>query len=180
MVIRHTVLVSTTPPPPESPAGVVGRVAGEAADSDLETPTRAATVVPFPRRSGQPTSDVNAAIADHDDATDDAEDGESPDVVEHRDWAWVEEWREGQEPTPWAPGLAVAAFATLIVGIAVVVLSDGLSSNAVVAVLVNLLVAAGLIPAIWLSRELPVLRWIGLGAAVGVVGGWIVAIGMVG
>ncbi|TKV62302.1 DUF2537 domain-containing protein [Nakamurella flava] len=68
----------------------------------------------------------------------------------------------------------------LVVGIAIVVLSDGLSGNPVVAVLVNLLVAAGLVPAIWLSRELPVLRWIGLGAAVGVVAGWITAIGMVG
>jgi hypothetical protein len=92
------------------------------------------------------------------------------------DWAWVEEWRTGGEPTPWVTGLPLAAFAALVVAVAIWVLSAGLSDRPVVAVLVNLLVAGGLAPAVWLSRGLPVLRWIAAGCAAGVVIGWISAI----
>jgi hypothetical protein len=103
---------------------------------------------------------------------------DDPDTVadERTDWAWVEEWRAGNEPTPWATGLALTVFAALVVGVAVWVLAAGLSDRPVVAVLVNLLVAGGLAPAIWLSRGLPVLRWIGAGAAAGIVIGWISAL----
>lgn len=96
--------------------------------------------------------------------------------IERTDWAWVEEWRAGNEPTPWATGLVLTVFAALVVGVAVWVLAAGLSDRPVVAVLVNLLVAGGLAPAIWLSRGLPVLRWIGAGAAAGIVIGWISAL----
>jgi hypothetical protein len=92
------------------------------------------------------------------------------------DWAWVEEWRAGQEPTPWATGLPLTAFAALVVAVAIWVLSAGLSDRPLVAVLVNVLVAAGLAPAVWLSRGLPVLRWIAAGCAAGVLIGWISAI----
>ena len=37
-------------------------------------------------------------------------------------------------------------------------------------------VAGGLAPAIWLSRKLPVLRWIAAGATIGVVAGWMTAV----
>ena len=67
----------------------------------------------------------------------------------------VEEWRAGNEPTPWATGLVLTVFAALVVGVAVWVLAAGLSDRPVVAVLVNLLVAGGLAPAIWLSRGAP-------------------------
>jgi hypothetical protein len=110
-------------------------------------------------------------------AADDQEDLDS-DPADRDDWAWVEEWRSGQEPTPWATGLPLAAFSALIVGVAIWVLSAGLSDRPVVAVLVNLLVAGGLAPAIWLSRGLPVLRWIAAGCAGGVVVGWVSAIMM--
>jgi hypothetical protein len=92
------------------------------------------------------------------------------------DWAWVQEWREGHEPTPWMTGLPLAIFASLVVAVAIWVLSAGLSDRPVVAVLVNLLVAGGLAPAVWLSRGLPVLRWIAAGCAAGVIIGWICAI----
>ena len=92
------------------------------------------------------------------------------------DWAWVEEWRESGEPPAWAPGLTVAVFTALIVGLAVLVLSTGLSDLPWLAVAANVLVAAGLAPALWLSRRLPVLRWISVGAAAGVVIGWIGAL----
>ncbi len=92
------------------------------------------------------------------------------------DWAWVEEWRAGREPVPWAQGLAVAAFTALLVGSAVWVLSAGLIDRPVLAIAVNVVVAGGLTPAMWLSRDIPVLRWIAAGGAVGLVGGWIAAI----
>jgi hypothetical protein len=95
---------------------------------------------------------------------------------EREDWAWVREWRAGQEPTPWVTGVPLAVFAAVIVGVAVWVLSAGLADRPVVAVLVNLLVAGGLTPAMWLSRNLPVLRWIAAGAAAGIVIGWVGAI----
>ncbi len=113
-------------------------------------------------------TDSSGNIAEQDD----------PDPVDDQrtDWAWVEEWRAGNEPTPWATGLVLTVFAALVVGVAVWVLAAGLSDRPVVAVLVNLLVAGGLAPAIWLSRGLPVLRWIGAGAAAGIVIGWISAL----
>ena len=58
----------------------------------------------------------------------------------------MQEWRAGQEPTPWATGIALAVFSALVVGVAVWVLSAGLADRPVIAVLVNLLVAGGLGP----------------------------------
>ncbi len=90
-----------------------------------------------------------------------------------RDWAWVEEWRGGREPMPWGPGLALALFTGLLVATAVYVLSSGLADRPLIAVAVNVVVAAGLGPALWLSRSLPVLRWIAGGAVLGVVVAWL-------
>ncbi len=100
------------------------------------------------------------------------------DESEPQDWAWVAEWRESAEPTPWATGLPLAAFAAVLAGVAIWVLSAGLADRPVLAVALNLLVAGGLLPAMWLSRNLPVLRWFAAGAAVGVVGGWVAALTM--
>lgn len=100
------------------------------------------------------------------------------DEPEVQDWAWVAQWRESGEPTPWATGLPMAAFAAVLAGVAIWVLSAGLADRPVLAVALNLLVAGGLVPAMWLSRGLPVLRWFAGGAAVGVVGGWIAALMM--
>lgn len=99
--------------------------------------------------------------------------GEDPADEEPRDWAWVEEWREGGEPMPWGPGLAIAAFTAFLVASAVYVLSSGLSTKPLVAIGVNVVVVAGLCPALWLSRGLPVLRWIAGGAAAGVLAAWL-------
>ena len=112
------------------------------------------------------------ADADADDGDGDG-DGDRP-----VDWAWVEEWRAGNEPVPWASGLGLAGFSALVVGVAVWVLSAGLAGTPVLAVGVNLLVAGGLAPAMWLSRGLPVLRWIALGSAIGVLAGWVCALAM--
>ena len=89
------------------------------------------------------------------------------------DWRWVEEWRRGGEPTPWGPGLFLAGFAGLIIGCAVYVISTGLGDNVLLAVGANAIVALGLTPALWMSRALPVLRWVALGGALGTVIAWI-------
>ena len=62
------------------------------------------------------------------------------------DWAWVEEWREGGEPVPWGPGLTLAGFTLILVASAVYVLSSGLWDRPILAIAVNVLVAAGLGP----------------------------------
>ncbi len=103
---------------------------------------------------------------------------EPADDEEPQDWAWVAEWRESAEPTPWATGLPLAAFAAVLAGVAVWVLSAGLADRPILAVVLNLLVAGGLAPAMWLCRHLPVLRWFAAGAAVGVVVGWVAALAM--
>lgn len=121
-----------------------------------------------PTAGGRFTADDINGAADGDNGLDDE--------AEHRDWAWVEEWRSGQEPTPWASGLVITAFSALVVGVAIWVLCAGLADRPGIAVLVNILVAAGLAPAMWLSRGLPVLRWIAGGALIGVIGGWFAAI----
>ena len=95
---------------------------------------------------------------------------------EPADWAWVEEWRAGGEPVPWGPGMAVAGFTLILVASAVYVLSAGLSDRPLLGIAVNVLVAAGLGPALWLSRTLPVLRWISGGAVVGVLAAWLCAL----
>lgn len=104
------------------------------------------------------------------------EDGEidERDVLDQRgDWAWIEEWREGGEPTPWGPGLIISAFVAVLVATAVYVITAGLADRPVFALIANLVVVAGLSPALWLSRGLPVLRWVALGGAAGVVVAWI-------
>ena len=89
------------------------------------------------------------------------------------DWAWIEEWRAGGEPVPWGPGLVLSGFAMALVASAVYVLSAGLSDRPIIAIGVNVLVAGGLAPALWLSRSIPVLRWIAGGAAFGVLLAWL-------
>jgi hypothetical protein len=82
--------------------------------------------------------------------------------------------RQPGEPTPWATGLAVSAVAAVIVGIALLSLSQGLASNGRgLVVLANLLVAAGLSPSIWLGRATPIWRWVAYGTAAGIALTWI-------
>ncbi len=79
-----------------------------------------------------------------------------------------------REPTPWATGLTVSAVIAVIVGIGLFSLSQGLArGGGWPVVLVNLMVAAGLTPAMWLAREIPIWRWVAYGAAAGIVLTWI-------
>lgn len=109
---------------------------------------------------------------DDDDATE-ATDADGQFQDNPADWAWVEEWRAGGEPVPWGPGLALSGFTLVLVASAVYVLSSGLADRPLLAIAVNVLVAAGLGPALWLSRNLPVLRWIAGGAVVGLLAAWL-------
>lgn len=77
------------------------------------------------------------------------------------------------EPTPWATGLPVSAATAVLVGVALLALSDGLASVGTwLVALANLAVALGLAPSIWLARAIPIWRWVAYGAAAGIVLTW--------
>ncbi|MEO8814437.1 MAG: DUF2537 domain-containing protein [Mycobacterium sp.] len=78
------------------------------------------------------------------------------------------------DSTPWATGLAVAAFVAAVAGTAIAVLSLGLTRvHPMLAVGLNFVAVGGLAPTIWGWRRTPVLRWFLLGAGVGVAGAWL-------
>lgn len=84
------------------------------------------------------------------------------------------------QTTPWATGLTVAAFVAAVTGTAIAVLSLGLIRvHPAVAVALNLIAAGGLAPTVWGWRRTPVLRWLALGAGLGVVGAWLVLLALV-
>jgi hypothetical protein len=79
------------------------------------------------------------------------------------------------EPTPWATGLAVSAATAVLVGVALLALSEGLASIRPWAVVLgNLVVAAGLAPSMWLARATPTWRWVAYGTAGGILLTWII------
>jgi hypothetical protein len=84
-----------------------------------------------------------------------------------------------EEPTPWATGLTVAAFVAAVIGAAMVVLSMGLVRvHPLLAAGLNLVAVGGLAPTVWGWRKTPVVRWIALGAGVGVGVAWIALLGL--
>jgi hypothetical protein len=83
------------------------------------------------------------------------------------------------ESTPWATGLTVAGFVAVATAVAVVVLSLGLIRvHLMLAVGLNVVAAGGLAPTLWGWRHTPVLRWLVLGAGVGVTGAWLALVAM--
>lgn len=79
-----------------------------------------------------------------------------------------------REPTPWGTGLAVSALAAVLAGVAVFALSIGLAGvSGWLAVLGNLLMAAGIAPSVWFAGSLPVWRWVAFGVAAGVPLAWV-------
>ncbi|MCI2423176.1 DUF2537 domain-containing protein [Saccharopolyspora sp. K220] len=78
-------------------------------------------------------------------------------------------------PTPWGPGLVVSAIVGAIVVVTLVVVTSGLADvSGILAVVVNLAVAAGFAPSIWLGRNIPVWRWVAYGTASGIIAAWLV------
>lgn len=77
-------------------------------------------------------------------------------------------------PTPWATGMTVSGIIAAIVVVVLVVVTYGLAEvNLLLAVGVNLAIAAGFAPSIWIGRRVLVWRWVALGAATGIGLAWI-------
>lgn len=79
------------------------------------------------------------------------------------------------EPTPWATGLAVAAFTAVVVAVGDVALSRAFAEAfGLLWVPANILVAVGLAPSLHLLRHTPLWRWPALGTTVGLAVAWVV------
>ena len=75
--------------------------------------------------------------------------------------------------------MTVAGFVAAATAVAVVVLSLGLIRvHPMLAVGLNVVAAGGLAPTLWGWRHTPVLRWLVLGAGVGVTGAWLAVVAM--
>ncbi len=82
--------------------------------------------------------------------------------------------RPATEPTPWATGLTVTGFTTVLVLIVVVTLSLALgAASDWLALIANAVIALGLAPSVWLARRAPVWRWVAYGVVAGIVVAWI-------
>ncbi|WP_293002566.1 DUF2537 domain-containing protein [Mycobacterium sp.] len=76
-------------------------------------------------------------------------------------------------------GLTVAGFVAAATSVAVVVLSLGLIRvHPLLAVGLNVVAAGGLAPTLWGWRRTPVVRWLVLGAGVGVAIAWLALVAM--
>ncbi|ARG57715.1 DUF2537 domain-containing protein [Mycobacterium kansasii] len=91
------------------------------------------------------------------------------------------ELEDRDESVPWATGLVVAGFVAAATGVGMVVLSLGLIRvHALLAVGLNIVAVGGLAPTLWGWRRTPVLRWVVLGAGVGVAVAWLTLLAMTG
>lgn len=73
----------------------------------------------------------------------------------------------------------MAGFVAAVTGTAITVLSLGLLRvHPAVAVVLNLIAVGGLAPTVWGWRRTPVLRWLALGAGIGVAGAWLVLLAL--
>lgn len=77
-------------------------------------------------------------------------------------------------PTPWGTGLLVAGFIAAVVITAMLALALALAAEVSgwLVLLAALVVTAGLSPSLWLTRRVPILRWVALGVAGGVALSW--------
>lgn len=76
---------------------------------------------------------------------------------------------------PWGTGLTAAGFVAVFVIVAMLALAQSLASETMgwVAVLAAAVVTGGLAPSLWLGRTVPVVRWVVLGAVVGMALSWV-------
>ncbi|MBO0854216.1 MAG: DUF2537 domain-containing protein [Nocardia sp.] len=83
--------------------------------------------------------------------------------------------RTAGEPTPWAAGIAVAAFVTALTTAAIYSFGTALAQvHWTLAVAVNVIAVAGVTPTAWRWRETPVTRWVLAGLGAGVLVGWLI------
>ncbi|PPK70506.1 DUF2537 domain-containing protein [Actinokineospora auranticolor] len=81
---------------------------------------------------------------------------------------------EPAEPTPWGTGLLVAGFSLALVLFAVLTLAITLyETNPLLALLSNAVISGGLLPSVWLARNVPTWRWVAVGVAAGIALGWL-------
>lgn len=67
----------------------------------------------------------------------------------------------------------MAAFAAAVVAVAIMAFGSQLGRiNPVLAVVLELVVVAGVAPSVWRLRRTPVWRWLVYGAVAGVLAGW--------
>jgi hypothetical protein len=67
----------------------------------------------------------------------------------------------------------VAGFAAVVVAVAIMAFGSQLARiHLALAVVLELVVVAGVAPSVWRLRRTPVWRWLVYGAAAGVVAGW--------
>ncbi len=82
-------------------------------------------------------------------------------------------YRPASEPTPWAPGVAVAVFVALLTAAGVYSFGAALAQvHWTLSVAVNLIAVGGAAPTAWRWRTTPVTRWVLAGLAAGVLLGW--------
>ena len=78
------------------------------------------------------------------------------------------------EPTPWAAGITVSACTAIVIMMIVVGLSVGLgATNRWLSLVANVVIVVGLAPSVWLTRRVPVWRWVSYGIVAGIIIGWI-------
>lgn len=128
-------------------------------------PPVGAATVPWPDDHDRVVAPVGV-VEDVSDEPDDVRGGPA-------EWAWVQEWRASGERAPWPQGVALAAFTLIIVASAIFVLTAGVADTPWLAVVLNVVVAAGVGPQLWLARGIPVIRFVSWGAALGVPVGWL-------
>lgn len=72
------------------------------------------------------------------------------------------------------PALVVACFAAALSAVAVIACGAAMIAvHPLLALVVNVVVVAGVAPTVWQWRAVPVWRWVVYGAAAGVVVGWL-------
>ncbi|SDO98760.1 Protein of unknown function [Actinopolyspora xinjiangensis] len=83
--------------------------------------------------------------------------------------------REVTDPAARPTGLAVSVSLAALVAVVLVVVSLGLGEvNPVLGVVINVAIAGGLAPSVWLGRSVPTWRWVAFGVVLGVGASWVV------
>lgn len=142
--------------------------------------TGAVEPVPFPRQRPQPHPRPQPGPRPGPDTRPTPRPGPTPQSTprprpEQRGGAPTEPAAEpAAEPTPWATGLTITAAFAIVVAIADITLSRAFAEAfGLLWLPANLLVGAGIAPALWLVRHTPFWRWPAYGVVAGMVIAWV-------